>query len=147
VSRSRKDRAGHQFLCPVERTRDKRASPDRRSVSMLCVRCDLLTLLRARSSTLENWCREFAKFAPTISVQAYYAGKEERSMLRQTLLDTTRTKVKDGWEVLITTYTLAQGDEKDRKFFKKIPWEVRTWYQIGHWSGLSNTQPTDMRLR
>jgi len=48
-------------------------------------------------------------------------------MLRQTLLDTTRTKVKDGWEVLITTYTLAQGDERDRKFFRKIPWEVRTW--------------------
>jgi SWI/SNF-related matrix-associated actin-dependent regulator 1 of chromatin subfamily A len=46
-------------------------------------------------------------------------------MLRQTLLDTTRAKVKDGWEVLITTYALAQGDERDRKFFKRIPWEVR----------------------
>lgn len=84
------------------------------------------TLSYTRSSTLENWCREFARFAPSISVQTYYAGKEERPMLRQTLLDTTRTKVKDGWEVLITTYALAQGDERDRKFFKKLPWEVRT---------------------
>ena len=92
-------------------------------------------LLHTRSSTLENWCREFARFAPSISVQTYYAGKEERPMLRQTLLDTTRTKVKDGWEVLITTYALAQGDERDRKFFKKISWEVRilpwTWIQHG----------------
>lgn len=32
---------------------------------------------------------------------------------------------KDGWEVLITTYNLAQGDEKDRKFFRRIPWDVR----------------------
>jgi SWI/SNF-related matrix-associated actin-dependent regulator 1 of chromatin subfamily A len=46
-------------------------------------------------------------------------------MLRQTLLDTRRSKVSDGWEVLITTYALAQGDERDRKFFKKMEWEVR----------------------
>lgn len=65
-------------------------------------------------------------------------------MLRQTLLDTTRTKVKDGWEVLITTYALAQGDERDRKFFKKIPWEVRasSWT----WCRLFNSPSTDMRL-
>jgi hypothetical protein len=125
VSRSWKDRAGHQFICSVERTGDQRTSSDCRSVSILCSHRDVLTSSRVRSSTLENWCREFAKFAPTISVQTYYAGKEERPMLRQTLLDTTRAKVKDGWEVLITTYALAQGDERDRKFFKRIPWEVR----------------------
>lgn len=45
-------------------------------------------------------------------------------MLRQTLLDTLRSKVEDGWEVLITTYALAQGDERDRKFFKRVNWEV-----------------------
>ena len=94
---------------------------------MRCVSpCDHFASSHVRSSTLENWCREFAKFAPTISVQTYYAGKEERPMLRQTLLDTMRTNVKDGWEVLITTYALAQGDERDRKFFKRVPWVVRT---------------------
>ena len=124
--RSREDRTGHQFLCSVERPGDQRTPSDRRSVSAKCVHHDALTLPDASSSTLENWCREFAKFAPTISVQTYYAGKEERSVLRQTLLETTRAKVKDGWEVLITTYALAQGDERDRSFFKKVPWEVRT---------------------
>ena len=79
-----------------------------------------------RSSTLENWCREFARFAPSISIQTYYAGKEERPALRQTLIDTQchRGNNENGWEVLITTYNLAQGDEKDRKFFRRMEWDV-----------------------
>lgn len=28
------------------------------------------------------------------------------------------------WEVLVTTYNLAQGNEHDKKFFRKIAWEV-----------------------
>ncbi|KAJ7783239.1 SNF2 family N-terminal domain-containing protein [Mycena metata] len=77
------------------------------------------------SSTLENWCREFARFAPSIAIQTYYAGKEERVELRDTLVDTQRCKSLDdqGWEVLITTYNLAQGDDRDRKFFRKIKWD------------------------
>ncbi|TFK75361.1 hypothetical protein BDN72DRAFT_832223 [Pluteus cervinus] len=85
------------------------------------------------SSTLENWCREFARFAPSISVQTYYAGKEERPHLRQTLLDSQRSTSKNnqGWEVLITTYNLAQGDDRDRKFFKRIEWDACI-YDEGH---------------
>ncbi|KAF9241553.1 SNF2 family N-terminal domain-containing protein [Melanogaster broomeanus] len=77
------------------------------------------------SSTLENWCREFGRFAPSISIQTYYAGKEERPALRQTLIDTQRRHSTNGtgWEVLVTTYNLAQGDEKDRKFFRRIEWD------------------------
>ncbi|EEB95766.1 hypothetical protein MPER_05212, partial [Moniliophthora perniciosa FA553] len=76
------------------------------------------------SSTLENWCREFARFAPSVYVQTYYAGKEERVQLRQTLLDSRGHKRDDGkgWDVLITTYNLAQSDA-DRKFFRKIQWD------------------------
>lgn len=29
----------------------------------------------------------------------------------------------EGWNVLVTTYNLAQGDG-DRKFFRKIGWDV-----------------------
>lgn len=79
-----------------------------------------------RSSTLENWCREFARFASSVSVQVYYGGKNERVELRQTLLDTRRSmsgSEDDGWDVLITTYNLAQGDS-DRKFFRRIEWDV-----------------------
>ncbi|KAJ7072272.1 SNF2 family N-terminal domain-containing protein [Mycena amicta] len=80
-------------------------------------------LIVVPSSTLENWCREFARFAPSIAIQTYYAGKEERSELRETLLDTQRCRSRDGWEVLITTYALAQGDERDRRFFRRIAWD------------------------
>ncbi|KAJ3575099.1 hypothetical protein NP233_g1325 [Leucocoprinus birnbaumii] len=85
------------------------------------------------SSTLENWCREFARFAPSISVQTYYAGKGERSQLREMLLGTQMSNNGrgEGWEVLITTYTLAQGDERDRKFFRKIDWNCCI-YDEGH---------------
>ncbi|KAG8213895.1 snf2 family dna-dependent atpase [Butyriboletus roseoflavus] len=77
------------------------------------------------SSTLENWCREFARFAPSISIQTYYAGKDERPALRQTLIDTQRRQGKNdsGWEVLITTYNLAQGNDRDRKFFRRVEWD------------------------
>jgi len=93
---------------------------------LCCVYCLVLLTSRFRSSTLENWCREFARFAPSISIQTYYAGKEERSALRQTLVETQRRHSKSGagWEVLITTYQLAQGDERDRKFFRRIEWDV-----------------------
>ena len=77
-----------------------------------------------RSSTLENWLREFQRFAPGISVRAYYADKNNRPALRQELYETQLRRDDDGWEVLVTTYNLAQGDDKDRKFFRKMEWEV-----------------------
>ncbi|KAA1473889.1 hypothetical protein DENSPDRAFT_302177 [Dentipellis sp. KUC8613] len=81
-------------------------------------------LIVVPSSTLENWVREFARFAPLISVQTYYGPKDERPMLRQNLMDTQLKKKKGGWEVLITTYNLASGDDKDRKFLRRVEWDA-----------------------
>lgn len=81
--------------------------------------------LGCSSSTLENWCREFQRFAPNIKFNTYYGAKDDRPALRQELLENMASKnVDDGWEVLITTYNLAQGDEKDRKFFRRVAWDV-----------------------
>ncbi|KZT56567.1 hypothetical protein CALCODRAFT_435549 [Calocera cornea HHB12733] len=66
------------------------------------------------SSTLENWLREFRRFAPSINVQSYYGSQAERQLRRAEL----RSDDAD-WDVLITTYNLAQGAEADRKFFSK----------------------------
>ena len=72
-------------------------------------------------SLLENWGREFEKFAPSINVRTYYGSANDRSFLRQEL----QTE-QDQWDVCITTYNLAQGNEHDRKFFsRRIRWEVR----------------------
>ena len=65
---------------------------------------------------------------------------EERLFLRQTLIDTqlSTSKSGNGWEVLITTYALAQGDGRDRKFFRQIHWDVG---DVFCWSGFSADAP------
>lgn len=87
-------------------------------------------LLLSSSSTLENWCREFERFAPSIAIETYYGNKNDRPYLRDKLLRTqlgTDTKKGKNWEVLITTYNLAVGDSSDRKFFRRVPWNVRMY--------------------
>jgi len=79
-----------------------------------------------RSSTLENWVREFTRFAPDIQVQTYYGSKEERSQLRADIPEDISSH---DCEVLITTYNLAQGDS-DRKFFRRIEWDVRIAFDL-----------------
>ncbi|CEL60635.1 ATP-dependent helicase fft2 OS=Schizosaccharomyces pombe (strain 972 / ATCC 24843) GN=fft2 PE=1 SV=1 [Rhizoctonia solani AG-1 IB] len=86
------------------------------------------------SSTLENWAREFAKFAPSIRVATYYGNQKERagfrdeykrSVRRAERMGIDRDDVDPGWDVLITTYQLAQGAEPDRKFLSKsVKWET-----------------------
>ncbi|KIY73104.1 hypothetical protein CYLTODRAFT_342981 [Cylindrobasidium torrendii FP15055 ss-10] len=88
-------------------------------------------LIVVPSSTLENWVREFERFVPSINVQTYYGSKDERMELRMSLLETQPSKDNsDGWNVLLTTYNLAQG-EGDRKFFRKIEWDSCV-YDEGH---------------
>ncbi|KAI0663601.1 SNF2 family N-terminal domain-containing protein [Cubamyces menziesii] len=82
-------------------------------------------LIVVPSSTLENWCREFQKFAgDNINVETYYADKNDRPKLRDMLNSSVVTRKADGWNVLITTYNLAQGDDHDRKFFRRIEWDT-----------------------
>ncbi|KAL5485428.1 FUN30 [Sanghuangporus weigelae] len=79
------------------------------------------------SSTLENWCREFERFAPSITIETYYGNKNDRPFLRDKLQRTyvgKESKKGKNWEVLITTYNLAVGDSLDKKFFRRIPWNT-----------------------
>lgn len=90
-------------------------------------------LLRCSASTLENWCREFQKFAPSINIQTYYADKKERPQLQAELIHNQRTEEDaDGWEVLITTYQLA-SNEGDRKFMRRFDWEVSFFLLVHGW--------------
>ncbi|KAG8689595.1 hypothetical protein FRC11_001726 [Ceratobasidium sp. 423] len=86
------------------------------------------------SSTLENWAREFAKFAPSIRVATYYGNQKDRAGFRDDYKRAVRRAERmgvdkddadPGWDVLITTYQLAQGAEPDRKFLSKsVKWET-----------------------
>ncbi|KAL1757568.1 SNF2 family N-terminal domain-containing protein [Schizophyllum commune] len=78
-------------------------------------------LIIVPSSTLENWCREFDRFAPSIKWVTYYDDQKTREKLRMDLRDDDGSPY--GWEVLITTYDLACGNSKDSKFLRKFDWE------------------------
>lgn len=80
-----------------------------------------LTSLRISSSTLENWVREFQRFAPEIDVQTYYGSQKEREELRYQL----RAQYQQGeLEVLLTTYDLAFRADDQRFLRKKLEFEV-----------------------
>ncbi|CAE6439203.1 unnamed protein product [Rhizoctonia solani] len=103
-------------------------------VEVLGERAKGLHLVVVPSSTLENWAREFAKFAPSIRVATYYGNQKDRAGFRDDYKRAVRRAermgiekddVDPGWDVLVTTYQIAQGAEPDRKFLSKsVKWET-----------------------
>lgn len=83
-------------------------------------------LIVVPSSTLENWLREFYRFAPSLQVRSYYGDQQERMILRDDLYNT-----RDQIDVLITTYNLAQGSPPDRKFLRKMKFHTAV-FDEGH---------------
>lgn len=78
------------------------------------------------SSTLENWLREFQKFAPVLKIEPYYGSQQERADLRDFL------EQNDGnYDVIVTTYNLAAGNKYDVSFLKSRSFNVIV-YDEGH---------------
>jgi SNF2 family DNA or RNA helicase len=77
------------------------------------------------SSTLENWLREFQKFCPSLDVRSYFGSQVERRRLRYDLREDA------SWSILVTTYQMATGAELDRKFLRKLKFDV-TILDEGH---------------
>ncbi|KAI9632463.1 putative Swi2/Snf2-related ATPase, component of the SWR1 complex [Dioszegia hungarica] len=80
------------------------------------------------ASTLENWIREFEKFAPTIDVQTYYGSQAERAMLRSDLKQRYRAKT---LRVVLASYTQMSSHDDLSFFRKKISFETCI-YDEGH---------------
>ncbi|KAJ3154445.1 hypothetical protein HDU89_008515 [Geranomyces variabilis] len=64
-------------------------------------------------STLSNWIREFARFAPTIPVLMYHGPKDEREYIRRHKMP------RDSLPVVITTYQISMHDAW---FLQTIGW-------------------------
>ena len=92
------------------------------------------------SIPVENWGREFEKFAPSLEVRTYYGTQNERIYQRSELVNEMGQ-----WDVCITTYNLAQGNDQDRKFFKRIDWEVRLLVLMKYDKWLSSLQGLRVR--
>jgi SWI/SNF-related matrix-associated actin-dependent regulator 1 of chromatin subfamily A len=77
------------------------------------------------SSTIENWLREFQKFCPRLNVMPYYAGLNERALIREEIEER-----RDEINVVITTYTIAKA-KLDAKFLRDMDFTVCV-YDEGH---------------
>jgi SWI/SNF-related matrix-associated actin-dependent regulator 1 of chromatin subfamily A len=70
-------------------------------------------LIVVPASTISNWLREFEKFCPDLDVRSYYGSQAEREEIRYELeQDPT-------FNVLVTTYSLATGNNDERKFLNR----------------------------
>jgi len=78
------------------------------------------------SSTLENWMREFRKFAPSFVVEPYYGTQAEREEMRDVL-----SYKMSNIDVVVTTYNLATGNKDDASFLKHAGFNVIV-YDEGH---------------
>lgn len=99
-------------------------------------------LIVVPASTLENWLREFQKFAPSLDVRPYYGTQVERVELREELSEDP------DYDVLVTTYSMATGNKYDQGFLRARSFNVIV-YDEGHM--LKNSTSTRykklMRLR
>lgn len=83
-------------------------------------------LIVVPSSVLTNWMREFTVFGPKLRVFKYHGSQTER-VEQQTHLKYE----KDDIDVVITTYDMASGGDRDHLFLKKYGWDACI-YDEGH---------------
>ncbi|XP_029916494.1 SWI/SNF-related matrix-associated actin-dependent regulator of chromatin subfamily A containing DEAD/H box 1A isoform X3 [Myripristis murdjan] len=72
-------------------------------------------LITVPSSTLDNWVRELKLWCPSLAVLVYYGSVEDRRYLRHEILN---QEVE--FNVIVTTYNLAIGNDNDRSLFRKL---------------------------
>ena len=78
-------------------------------------------MLTISASTLENWIREFERFAPGVDVQVYYGSQPERAAIR----DDLKRRFRSGkLGVVLASYTQVTSNDDLSFFRKKIDFEV-----------------------
>lgn len=78
------------------------------------------------SSVITNWMREFETFGTNLSVFKYHGSQSERIQQQHELRD-----ARDDYDVIITTYEMASGGERDHKFLRKYDFETAI-FDEGH---------------
>lgn len=82
-------------------------------------------LIVVPSATLENWLKEFRRFAPGLNVVAYYGSIPERQAMREDYDDN-----QGSINVIVTTYQIAKAKE-DIRWLRTYPFTC-TIYDEGH---------------
>ena len=77
------------------------------------------------AATLENWLKEFQRFAPGLTVEPYYGKQAEREQMRYTM-----DEARDEINVIVTTYETAKAKE-DNPWLRHYGFNC-TIYDEGH---------------
>ncbi|XP_034547870.1 SWI/SNF-related matrix-associated actin-dependent regulator of chromatin subfamily A containing DEAD/H box 1A isoform X2 [Notolabrus celidotus] len=72
-------------------------------------------LITVPASTMDNWVRELKLWCPSLKVIIYYGSLEDRRYLRHDILNDAVE-----FNVIVTTYNLAIGNDNDRSLFRKL---------------------------
>ncbi|KAM9858607.1 SWI/SNF-related matrix-associated actin-dependent regulator of chromatin subfamily A containing DEAD/H box 1A-like [Aulostomus maculatus] len=72
-------------------------------------------LIIVPSSTLDNWARELNLWCPSLKVIVYYGSVEDRRYLKHDILSDAVD-----FNVIVTTYNFAIGNDSDRSLFRKL---------------------------
>eukprot|EP00063_Salmo_salar_P053147 XP_014027982.1 PREDICTED: SWI/SNF-related matrix-associated actin-dependent regulator of chromatin subfamily A containing DEAD/H box 1 isoform X2 [Salmo salar] len=72
-------------------------------------------LITVPASTLDNWVRELKLWCPRLKVLVYYGSVEDRQYLRRDILNN-----QVDFNVIVSTYNLAIGNDNDRSLFRKL---------------------------
>ncbi|KAJ0019780.1 hypothetical protein NQD34_007349 [Periophthalmus magnuspinnatus] len=72
-------------------------------------------LIVVPSSTLDNWDRELKTWCPKLNVIVYYGSAEDRRYLKYEILNGDVE-----FDVILTTYNVAIGNDSDRSLFRKL---------------------------
>ncbi|TAQ83680.1 hypothetical protein B7494_g7990 [Chlorociboria aeruginascens] len=84
-------------------------------------------------STLENWLREFQRFAPQLVVEPYYGAAKDRAEMADKVLEN-----RNSIDVIVSTYDMARKPQ-DNKFMRKLRPTVCV-YDEGHYLKNANSQ-------
>lgn len=80
---------------------------------------DGVHLIIVPGSTLENWLREFERFAPQMNVRPYYGAQSERAELQYSI-----QKEWSSIDVIVTTYDMAVKKDDNKFLRNQGPWAV-----------------------
>uniref|UniRef100_A0A671R0H3 DNA helicase n=1 Tax=Sinocyclocheilus anshuiensis TaxID=1608454 RepID=A0A671R0H3_9TELE len=83
-------------------------------------------LITVPASTLDNWVRELKLWCPSFKVLVYYGSAEDRKYMRYEILN----QIVD-YNIIVSTYNLAIGNNSDRSLFCKIKLEYAV-FDEGH---------------
>eukprot|EP00916_Digyalum_oweni_P024696 GHVL01040835.1.p1 GENE.GHVL01040835.1~~GHVL01040835.1.p1 ORF type:complete len:597 (+),score=114.31 GHVL01040835.1:750-2540(+) len=99
--------------------------------------CDEVILVVCPATLVENWIREFERWAPHIPVCRYHGAEKYRTEMAMEILDAYDTSDEPPYRVLVTTAGILSNSKDRQMLLKKLDFSLLV-VDEGH-AGLKNT--------